>query len=120
MATKSGEKRFVFERGDFIHLNFDPQAGHEQAGQRPALVVSELAYNRTGLAWVCPVTSQIKNYPFEVGLPASFKLHGVILSDQIRCVDLKERQAKPLNCKAPPPVLEKVQIRIKLILGLAT
>jgi mRNA interferase MazF len=86
---------YVPARGDVIWLEFDPQAGHEQARRRPALVLSPIAYNRrVELALVCPITSQIKGYPFEVGVPAGTpELHGVILADQVQSLDWHARQA---------------------------
>ena len=81
-------------RGDLIWLDFDPQAGHEQAGRRPALILSPEAYNRkVGLALLCPITSQVKGYPFEVALPAESKVHGVVLADQVKSLDWKARRA---------------------------
>jgi len=71
------------KRGDVVWLSFNPQAGHEQAGRRPAVVLSPEAYNaRTGLALFCPVTSQVKGYPFEVAIPDNERVSGVILADQ--------------------------------------
>ncbi len=82
-------------RGDLVWLTFDPQAGHEQAGRRPAFVLSPAAYNRkTGLFLACPVTSQAKGYPFEVSLPAELPISGVILADQIKSLDWKVRKAE--------------------------
>ena len=73
-----------------------PQAGHEQAGRRPALVLSPSAYNRaTGLAVACPVTSRVKGYPFEVELPAGGEVSGVVLADQVRSLDWRTRRAAP-------------------------
>ena len=83
------------ERGDLVWLTFTPQAGHEQAGRRPALVLSPRTYNRkVGLALVCPITSHVKGYPFEVALPAGLSVQGVVLSDQVRCLDWRARQAE--------------------------
>ncbi|MBV8552054.1 MAG: type II toxin-antitoxin system PemK/MazF family toxin [Acidobacteriaceae bacterium] len=111
-------RRWVPELGDFLQLDFDPSAGHEQAGRRPAMVLSESAYNGTGMALVCPVTNQVKGYPFEVSMPAGLPVTGVILSDQIRCIDLKQRNAKSLGAAAPRAVLEAVQLRLRLLLNL--
>lgn len=73
---------FVPERGDIVWVSLNPQAGHEQAGRRSALVLSPRSYNaKVGLAILCPLTSQIKGYPFEVILPEGFKVQGAILSD---------------------------------------
>jgi mRNA interferase MazF len=85
---------YVPDCGDVIWLNFDPQAGHEQAGYRPAIVLSPKAYNsRTGLCLVVPVTNQSKGYPFELALPAGCATTGVVLCDQVRSLDWKARQA---------------------------
>ena len=80
-------------RGDAVWLLFDPRAGHEQAGRRPAIVLSPLPYNRrVGLALVCPITRQVKGYPFEVPVDTA-ELHGVILADQVKSLDWRVRQA---------------------------
>lgn len=85
---------YIPDCGDVIWLNFDPQAGHEQAGHRPALVLSPKAYNgRIGLCLVVPITNQSKGYPFELALPASCQTTGVVLCDQIRSLDWKARAA---------------------------
>ena len=85
---------YIPDSGDIIWLNFDPQAGHEQAGHRPAVVLSPKAYNsRTGLCLVVPVTNQSKGYPFELALPAGCATTGVVLCDQVRNLDWKARQA---------------------------
>lgn len=86
---------YVPARGDVVWLAFDPQAGHEQAGHRPALVLSHLAYNRrVGLALMCPITSHVKGYPFEVAVPEiDAALRGVILADQITSLDWRARKA---------------------------
>jgi len=84
---------YVPGRGDIVWLTFDPQAGHEQARHRPALVLSPAFYNgRRGLMLCCPITSQVKGYPFEVAL--SGEVSGVILADQIKCLDWRARKAK--------------------------
>jgi mRNA interferase MazF len=82
-------KRAVIpDRGDLVWLDFTPQAGHEQAGRRPALVLSPAGYNRrAGLAIACPITSRSKGYPFEVELPAGLSIEGVVLSDHVRSID---------------------------------
>jgi mRNA interferase MazF len=85
---------YVPRRGDLVWLTFDPQAEHEQAGRRPAFVLSPEAYNRkTGLFLACPITSKVKGYPFEVPLPAGLLVSGVILTDQIKSLDWKARKA---------------------------
>ena len=86
-------------RGDLIWVNFTPQAGHEQAGRRPALVLSPAAYNRkTGLAIACPVTSHAKGYPFEVVLPDGLPVSGVVLADHVRNIDWQARHASRIAC----------------------
>jgi mRNA interferase MazF len=85
---------YIPERGDAIWLDFDPQTGREQAGRRPAIVLSPSAYNRkSGLVLVCPITSQIKGYPFESVIPEGLPVKGVVLSDQVRCLDWQKRHA---------------------------
>lgn len=89
--------RYIPEEGDIVWLEFDPQAGHEQAGHRPAVVLSRKAYNRkTGLAIFCPITSRIKGYPFEVTVNGE-KIQGAVLSDQVKSFDWKARRAKPIE-----------------------
>jgi len=100
---------FIPDRGDIIWLDFDPSLGHEQAGRRPAIVLSSFKYNqKVGLAVVCPITSQIKGYPFEVKIPQGFKIKGVILSDQLKSIDLSERNVE-IIFKIPVTVVEEVQ-----------
>jgi mRNA interferase MazF len=106
---------YVPKRGDLVWLTFDPQAGHEQAGRRPAFVLSPEGYNRkTSLFLACPVTSQVKGYPFEVALPAGLSVSGVILADQIKSLDWKERKAQ-FAARTPGDVIEEV---VALILPL--
>ncbi len=96
------------ERGDLIWLSFTPQSGRKQAGRRPALVVSPSTYNsKVGLALVCPITSRVKGYPFEVALPAGGLVQGVVLADQLRSLDWRSREAE-LIAKAPIAVVERV------------
>ena len=105
--------------GDFITIDFDPQAGHEQAGRRPAIVVSEATYNRAAqLAIVCPITSQVKGYPFEVPIPPGGRITGVVLADHVKSLDLRARRVK-LIARAPRPVLEATRQLIAAILGLS-
>ncbi len=86
---------YIPSRGDLVWLSFDPQAGHEQAGRRPAVVVSPRAYNgKVGLALLCPITSQVKGYPFEVVVPAGSGVAGVILADQVKSLDWRARRAE--------------------------
>lgn len=86
---------YIPDSGDIVWVTFNPQAGHEQAGHRPALVLSPRAYNgKVGLALLCPITSQIKGYPFEVLIPDGLKISGAILSDQVKSLDWKARQAE--------------------------
>src|SRR5277367_2765584 len=99
---------FVPERGDVVWISLNPQAGHEQRGRRPALVLSPAAYNRkVGLALFCPLTTQIKGYPFEVLLPVGLKAQGAILSDQLKSLDWRARRAE-LLCRLPADVTTEV------------
>jgi len=86
---------YVPDRGDLVWLIFDPQAGHEQAGRRPAVVLSPRAYNlRVGLALFCPITSKQKGYPFEVPVPAGLSISGVVLADQVKSLDWRARHVE--------------------------
>ncbi|MEX0880546.1 MAG: endoribonuclease MazF [Thermoanaerobaculia bacterium] len=86
---------YVPERGDIVWISLNPQAGHEQAGRRPAVVVSPKSYNgKVGLGLFCPITSQVKGYPFEVAVPLGLAVGGVILADQVRSLDWRARKAK--------------------------
>jgi mRNA interferase MazF len=101
-------RRYVPSRGDAVWITFNPQAGHEQAGRRPALVVSPASYNgKVGLAVLCPITSQIKGYPFEVNIPSGLKVGGVVLSDQVKSLDWRIRRAEFI-CKLPQGTLTEV------------
>ena len=103
---------YVPARGDIIWLDFDPRAGHEQAGTRPALVVSPSAYNqRSGLALVCPITSSVKGYPFEAAIPPGIAFSGVVLSDQVRSADWRARIARFVTV-APADLLSDVMAKL--------
>lgn len=110
-------KRYVPDRGDVVWLNFTPQAGHEQAGHRPALALSPAAYNgKTGLLLCCPITSQVKGYPFEVSLNPEARVQGVILADQVKSLDWRARQATKKG-DASQDVVEQTLSRIRALLG---
>jgi mRNA interferase MazF len=103
--------RYVPEAGDIVWLRFSPQAGHELAGHRPALVISPVAYNgKTGLMLCCPLTSQLKGYPFEVTLSGSRP--SAVLADQVKSLDWVERKAK---YKGKAKALELGNVRAKII-----
>ena len=103
---------YVPDRGDLVWLQFNPQAGHEHSGRRPALVISPRAYNRkVGLALFCPITSQVKGYPFEVPVPRRAKIDGVILSDQLKSLDWRARSASKLG-RVSLEVIEEVTKRV--------
>ncbi len=107
---------YVPDKTHIIKINFDPQAGHEQAGWRPALVLSPAAYNKIGLAIVVPITNQVKGYPFEVPVPAGLTTTGVILCDAIKSVDWKARKARFVEI-IPPGPMRAVQGHLRLLLG---
>ena len=105
------------EIGDFVYLDFTPHAGTEQAGRRPALVVSPRAFNvATGLCFACPVTSQVKGGTFEVSVPSGSKIAGVILSEHLRSVDWIARRAE-FHSRAPQETVDEVASRIAAILS---
>jgi len=116
-VTRSSKRaRYVPDRGDAVWLTFDPHAGHEQSGRRPAVVVSPRRYNTlSGLAVFCPVTSQIKGYPFEVLLPSGLPIEGAVLSDQVRSLDWRARKAAPI-CALPATTIEEVAGKLQALL----
>ena len=104
------------KRGDVVWIAFDPQAGHEQAGHRPALVLSPQSYNRkVGLAILCPLTTQVKGYPFEVRVPDGLKASGAILSDQVKSMDWRARKAS-LLCSLPDTTVRQVLNKVGTLL----
>ena len=108
---------FVPDAGDIVWLTFDPQAGREQAGRRPALVISPRIYNcRSGLALACPITNQAKGYPFEAPVPSGHGATGVILADHVKSLDWKARHAEKLG-RCPAVVIEEVRARLAPLLG---
>jgi len=107
---------YVPERGDAIWINFHPQAGHEQAGRRPAVVLSPAAYNgRVGLVLLCPITNQRKGYPFEVRIPLRLRVQGVVLADQIKSLDWQVRQAEFI-CTLPAGTVGEVLDKLTILL----
>src|SRR5262249_25410238 len=118
-AMKRGSSRkYVPDAGDLVWLTFDPQAGHEQRGRRPALILSPRAYNsKARLALACPVTSQVKGYPFEVPLPPEGGISGVVLADHVKNLDWEARRAV-FAAKAPAAVVGEVRERLRVLLGL--
>lgn len=117
LVMKDGEGvSYTPNRGDAIWLQFNPQAGHEQAGRRPAVVLSPAAYNgRVGLAILCPITSQVKGYPFEVRMPPGLPLVGAILADQVKSLDWRVRRAEYI-CTLPDEVIRLVLQRLGTLL----
>jgi mRNA interferase MazF len=100
--------QYVPERGDVVWLHFTPQAGHEQAGRRPAVVLSPRSYNeKVGLALFCPVASQVKGYPFEAKLPAGLPIGGVALCDQLKSLDWQVRRAE-FACRLSAEALAEI------------
>jgi len=111
--------QYVPDAGDLIWLNFDPQAGHEQGGRRPALVLSSWRFNsKVSLAFVCPVTSKIKGYASEVLLPTGSAVHGAVLCSHLRSVDWKVRNPALIG-KATDDVLLEVREVVASIAGIA-
>ena len=106
---------YIPDRGDIIWLEFDPQKGHEQKGRRPGIVLSKKEYNqKSNLALICPITSRIKDYPFEVRINSI--IQGVILSDQIRSLDWKSRNAAFIE-KTSEEILKEILENIDLLLN---
>ena len=102
----------VPDRGDIVWISMDPRAGHEQTGRRPAIVLSPAAYNgKVGLALMCPITSQVKGYPFEVELPDGLPVSGAVLSDQTKSLDWRARGAE-IACAVPQACVREVLERL--------
>ena len=103
---------YVPGRGDVVWISLNPQSGHEQAGWRPAVVVSPASYNaKTGLALLCPITSQVKGYPFEVALPEDLPVTGAVLSDQVKSLDWHARHAE-FACSLPSAIVTEVFLKL--------
>jgi mRNA interferase MazF len=110
-------QNYVPQRGDIVWISLNPQAGHEQAGRRPAVVISPQNYNgKVGLAILCPITNQIKGYPFEVLIPDGLPVEGAILSDQIKSLDWRARNAE-LICTLPTEVISEVLQNLSTLLS---
>lgn len=111
---------YVPQRGDAVWITLNPQAGHAQAGRRPAVILSPAAYNgKVGLAILCPITNQIKGYPFEVVLPAGFAVTGAILSDQVKSLDWRARNARFI-CALPMATMAEVLQKLNTLVSVAT
>lgn len=109
-------RAYVPERGDVVWIALNPQAGHEQAGRRPAVVVSPSAYNgKVGLGLFCPITSRAKGYPFEVALPNGLGVRGVVLADQVKSLDWRVRRAELVG-RLPDDVCAEVVGKLATLL----
>jgi len=108
---------YVPDRGDVVWLMFSPEAGHEQAGRRPAVVLSPKPYNaKVGLCLACPLTSQQKGYPFEVAIPAGLPVSGVILADQIKSLDWRARKARYI-CSLPASTVDELLAKALVVVA---
>jgi len=115
MVESSGG--YVPARGEAVWISLHPQAGHEQAGRRPAVVLSPAVYNgRVGLAVFCPITHQRKGYPFEVAIPSGLRVTGVVLADQVKSLDWRARQAE-LICALPAETVAEVLAKLATLLS---
>ena len=109
-------EEYLPARGDILWIRLNPQAGHEQTGRRPALILSPSAYNRkVGLALLCPITSQIKGYPFEVQWPKGLPVSGVVLADQVKSLDWRIRRSEQIG-QVSQTILEEVLARLTPLL----
>jgi len=108
---------YVPRRADVVWITLTPQAGHEQAGRRPALVLSPATYNaKVGLAILCPITGHIKGYPFEVIIPDGLPVSGAILADQVKSLDWRAREAE-FACALPSETVSEVLQKIGVLLA---
>jgi mRNA interferase MazF len=111
------DRTYIPDRGDVVWITLNPQAGHEQAGRRPAVVLSPAIYNgKVGLAILCPITSQVKGYPFEVKIPDGLKISGVILADQVKSLDWRARRAELADRLPAATVFDTLQ-KLNALLG---
>lgn len=117
-GEKHGSHDYVPDAGHLVWFSFSPQAGRERAGRRPALVLSPRSYNaRAGLCVICPITSHVKEYPFEVPLPAGQPIAGVVLADHLRSADWRVRSAQYAGL-APADVVAEVRAKLRPLLGM--
>ena len=117
MKQKRVKRTYAPHRGEAVWLTFDPQAGHEQSGRRPAVVLSPESYNRrTGLAIFCPITNQVKGYPFEVVLPEDVPVSGAVLADQVRSLDWRARKAGRI-CDLAPEIMDELLGKLETLLS---
>lgn len=115
VSRKPGQ--YIPSRGDAIWITLNPQAGHEQAGRRPAVVLSPAAYNgKVGLAILCPITNQIKGYPFEVVVPDGLPVTGAVLADQVKSLDWRARSAE-LICTLPTATVDEILGKLGTLLS---
>ncbi len=109
--------RYIPDKGDFVILTFDPQAGHEQTGRRPAIVISNKLFNQyTGLALVCPITKTDRNIPFHIFIPQDAGIRGLVMVDQIKSVDFRARVVQFME-KAPPILMREVMAILEAIVA---
>ncbi len=109
--------KYIPDKGDFVILTFDPQAGHEQMGRRPALVISNTLFNQhTGLALVCPITNTDRGIPFHICIPQDAGITGLVMVDQIKSVDFRARVVQFME-KAPPILMREVMAILEAILA---
>ena len=108
---------YVPDRGDLVWITLNPQSGHEQAGRRPALILTPKTYNaKVGLAILCPITSQVKGYPFEVRVPVDSPVKGIVLSDQVKSLDWRTRDAEYI-CTLPAATTQEVLEKLATLLA---
>jgi mRNA interferase MazF len=116
ISDNKESEEYIPEAGDIVRLEFFPKAGHEQGDERPGLILTPKEYNsKTSLAVICPITMQTKGYPFEVKLPDYCKIKGVVLSDQLKNLDWRSRNAEYI-CSLPPDIVYDVLEKIKALL----
>jgi mRNA interferase MazF len=109
-------RAYIPRCGDVVWITLNPQAGHEEAGRRPAVVISPESYNgKVGLAIFCPITGQVKGYPFEVLIPAGLPVSGAILSDQVKSLDWRARHTE-LLCSLPAVTISEVLQKLATLL----
>jgi mRNA interferase MazF len=117
MVNRSRLSDFIPDRGDIVWITLNPESGHEQSGRRPAVVLSPRSYNgKVGLAFMCPLTTAIKGYPWEVQVPPDLPVSGVVLSDQVRSLDWRIRKAERI-CLLPTETVTEILGKLSVLLA---
>jgi len=119
MTSNAPSEAYCPDEGDIVWIDFDPQKGHEQRGHRPALVLTPLAYNRrVRLCVLCPITTEVKGYPFEMPVPPGGTTIGAVLCDQVKNMSWAERRCRFIE-RAPVGLIDHIRAKVKALLKIS-